>query len=393
MPGPYRVGVVGAGVAGTALSSLLSRDGHRVTLIERAPAVGPVGAGVVLQLSGQEVLRRVGVLEAVRPKTSPIHELYARHADGRQLIRTVYADLEPGCVGLGVHRGAVFAELFARAQTEPIDIRLGCEVVGREVTAGGVSLVDTAGRRHGPFDFVVGADGSRSGVRAACGFRPSVMPYSHGCLWAVAPGRSVEGRLLQVVRGNRHLCGLLPIGQGLMTLYWGLPVAEFAGLKARGLDSLKREIVAFCPEAAEVLDHVRDLGQLIPTTYRHVHLSRWHDDRAVVIGDAAHAISPHMAQGMNLALVDAWRLADSVRAAATPAAAFRLFRRRQREYIRYYATVMYLLSPFFQSDWRLLGWGRDVFLPLLPKVPWVRRQMLLTVAGVKGGFLTGRVEV
>ena len=55
--------------------------------------------------------------------------------------------------------------------------------------------------------------------------------------------------------------------------------------------------------------------------------------------------------------------------------------------------MTYLLSPFFQSDWRFLGWGRDWALPLLPHIPWVKRQMLLTVCGLKGGFLKGRIEV
>jgi hypothetical protein len=67
--------------------------------------------------------------------------------------------------------------------------------------------------------------------------------------------------------------------------------------------------------------------------------------------------------------------------------------KERTEYLRYYATVTYLLSPFFQSDWRVLGWGRDIALPLLPLVPWVKRQMLLTVTGQKGGFFRGRMTV
>lgn len=74
-------------------------------------------------------------------------------------------------------------------------------------------------------------------------------------------------------------------------------------------------------------------------------------------------------------------------------AAFEALRRRQRAYVRYNATVMWFLSPFFQSDWRVLGCGRDRALPWLPYIPVVRRQMLMTVAGLKGGFLKGRITV
>ena len=104
-------------------------------------------------------------------------------------------------------------------------------------------------------------------------------------------------------------------------------------------------------------------------------------------------MSPHLGQGINLALVDAWRFAAAVRETVTPLAAFRAFRREQRAYVRYYGTVTYFLSPFFQSDWGILGWGRDWVLPPVPWIPWVKRQMLMTVAGLKGGFLRGEIDL
>ena len=196
-----------------------------------------------------------------------------------------------------------------------------------------------------------------------------------------------------MVRGTRQLFGLLPLGDGLVSVYWGLPNRDLDAVKARGLDALKREIVAFAPEAEEPLGHLWDFEQLLHTTYRHVHMRQRDDGRVIFIGDAAHAMSPHLGQGINIALVDAWRLAACLRDAATPAAAFAAFRKMQRAYVRYYATVTWFLSPFFQSDWRVLGWGRDWTLPLLPRLPVVRRQMLMTVAGLKGGFLKGRMTV
>ena len=51
------------------------------------------------------------------------------------------------------------------------------------------------------------------------------------------------------------------------------------------------------------------------------------------------------------------------------------------------------LSDEVADDWRVLGWGRDIVLPLLPLLPVVKRQMLLTVTGLKGGFLKGRLSV
>ena len=238
MPRRFRVGVVGFGVCGATTAYLLARDGHAVTLIERAPVVGPIGAGVLLQCSGQEVLRHLGVLDGVLAHASPIDELYARHAGGRTLVRNKYGDYAPGYRAYGVHRGVLFNALRGLVETQPVDVRLGREIVAREITpAGEVVLVDSAGTRHGPFDCVVCGDGSRSHLRAVFGFKASVLHYDHGTLWATVPGAGVPGKLLQVVRGTLQLFGMLPLGDGLVSVYWGLANRDFEAVRVRGLDA------------------------------------------------------------------------------------------------------------------------------------------------------------
>lgn len=394
MAHPYRVGVVGMGVAGTAVAHLLARDGNHVTLLERAVEPRPIGAGILLQQSGQEVLRRMGVLADVVAHAAPLDELHARHDDGRTLIRTRYGDYAPGCKAYGLHRGVLFNALSGLVRSTAVDVRTGCDVIGRVIRpAGDVLLTDVRGQQHGPFDFVIAADGSRSRCREVCGIRACVTNYGHGTLWVTTPGTGVPGKLLQVVRGNRLLLGLLPLGDGLVSLYWGLPVGQFDEVRRRGLDALKREILALSPEAAGVLDMVVVFEQFLLTAYQHVQVSRWSDHFTLFIGDSCHAMSPHLGQGANLALVDAWRFAACLRGAATPQAAFQAFRQQQRSYLRYYATITYLLSPFFQSDWGVLAWVRDLGLPLLPWIPFVQRQMLMTVTGLKGGFLKGPIDL
>jgi 2-polyprenyl-6-methoxyphenol hydroxylase-like FAD-dependent oxidoreductase len=390
----YDVGVVGLGVAGAAVATLLAQQGHRVTLLEQADRLGPLGAGVLLQPSGQAVLEHLGLREAVCQRAAPITLLNARHWNGRPLIQTRYTDFHPDCRAYGVHRGVLFDALHRLLRQTSASIQPSCEIRSRQLQPDGrVTLHDTCGGEHGPFDFVLATDGSRSRMRDACGLPARVTPYNHGTLWIIVPGTGVPGQLLQVVRGNRYLFGLLPLGDGLVTLYWGVRAEDVPTLRERGIESLKAEILAFAPEAESVLEHVIDWEQLLFTSYQHVHQPRWYDSHTLFLGDACHAMSPHLGQGVNLALLDAWQFARSLGRSASPRAAFAHYARARRVSLGYYATVTYLLSPFFQSDWNVLGWGRDWVLPILPHLPWVRRQMGLTVCGLKGGFLRGAMSI
>ena len=85
----------------------------------------------------------------------------------------------------------------------------------------------------------------------------------------------------------------------------------------------------------------------------------WHADRLVFLGDAAHATSPQLGQGANLAMIDAVTFADCV--AAAPDAAYSAARRR---HLNYYQFMTRALTPFFQSDSRLLAVVRDLTFPL-----------------------------
>ena len=169
--------------------------------------------------------------------------------------------------------------------------------------------------------------------------------------------------------------------------------SDYPALQKRGLAALKQEILTFAPESEPVLALIADMQQLLFTSYRHVWMPRWFDRTTLFLGDAAHGMSPHLGQGMNLALVDAFRFSECLRESRTPNAAFTAFRQQQRAYIRYYSLITFALSPFFQSDWPILAWGRDIALPLLPKIPYVKRQMLMTVTGMKSDFFGGELHL
>lgn len=385
----FRVGIVGCGIAGTAAALYLTRAGHRVTLIERSAHLGPVGAGLLLQPSGQAVLRDLGLLDRILAASEPIACLNAVHPGGRTLIRLPYdfdpADPDPAS-GYGVARGLLFGTLLEACREAGIEIVSGAAVDRRERGAEGVSLGTANGERFGPFDFVLGADGSRSALRGLLGEEPRVKRYDFAALWAVGPCRAVRNELYQVVRGTTVLVGLLPMGGGRVSFFWGCRRSGVEALKGRGFEPFRAEVLSLCPEAEEVFQELRSFEQTALGTYFHMALRRWHDGDLLLLGDAAHAMSPHLGQGANLALLDAAAFARHLAATGEFASAATRLEAERRPQVSYYARLSYLLTPFFQSGSRVLGWGRDVALPLMTRIPPVRRRMSKTLAGLAEGW-------
>lgn len=390
------IAIVGYGTAGQAAARLLHKQGHRLEVFERAPQPRPVGAGLLLQPTGLAVLAGLGLLEAAFACGEPVHNLYGETVGGRRVIDMDYARLGVGC-GLGIQRGALF-ELLRDGRVEPA-LRTGVAIVGVDAQRG--ELRDEAGNRHGPYDLVLVCGGAASALRPAALTRRD-RPYSWGALWTLCadPGRHFHGRLLQRYDGPRRMAGLLPVGvlpgqrgdERKIGFFWSLPARELDAALARGVGAWRDEVARYWPDVAPLLDSVTDVRQLMPALYRDAILRRFHDGRVAWLGDAAHAMSPQLGQGANMALLDAAALAQALEDGADVAAALRRYDRERRDHVAIYQLISRWLTPLFQSELDWAGTLRDALFDPLARLPLLRGETLKVLAGVKRG-LFGRVPL
>jgi 2-polyprenyl-6-methoxyphenol hydroxylase-like FAD-dependent oxidoreductase len=397
-----RIAIVGAGTAGSAAALHLARAGHACTLFERVAAPGPVGAGITLQPTGQQALARLGLLAAIEARATRVDGLLCRRPSGKPVVDLRYADVDPRLYGLGLHRGVLFETLLAAVRAQPgVTLHTGVEIVAAPRQGAQRVLRDAAGGSHGPFELVVVADGSVSELHGEAGQRVRARPYPWGAVWFVAEDRgntlTDDRRVLQIVDGARRMFGLLPTGlaprgdRPVVSVFWSIRADRVAALRARGLAAWQAEALALAPHAGPIVEQVTDIEQLRFTQYRDVAMRAWHADGMLFIGDAAHATSPQLGQGANLALWDAQALADvvaEVSARGLGAAAIGpAYTAARRRHLNYYQFATRALTPFFQSDSRVAGWLRDLVFPTSRWIGPLRRRMVRTMCGLDRGIV------
>jgi 2-polyprenyl-6-methoxyphenol hydroxylase-like FAD-dependent oxidoreductase len=392
-----QIAIIGAGVAGLASAILLSRQGHRVTLYERFDRPQPLGSGLMMQPTGLAALQRLGLRHELEALGHRIERLHGFTARGTVVFDLAYTDLLPGLHALAVHRAALHGVLWDSFVRSGAALEVGRDVIAVESQAGGRSApVDARGRVLAAADLVIDASGARSPLRqTVAGRQPR--PFSYGAVWATVPDHGfAAGMLAQRYASARIMIGYLPLGRmsagtpACAALFWSLKPDAYESWRT-GFEEWRQEAAELWPQIAPVLGRLNGPEEFTLARYAHVTATRLSRGTLVLIGDAAHVTSPQLGQGANQGLIDAVVLSDALAACGEIEDALRLYERLRRRHVHFYQWASALMTPLFQSDSNLLGRLRDMSFRHFARVPYLHREMIRTLAGLKTGLLTAAV--
>jgi salicylate hydroxylase len=386
------IAIAGAGPAGLAAALFLHREGHRVSVFERFPVPKPIGSGLMLQPTGLAVLAELGLAERVLARGRRIDRMFGRVLPSRRVVLDLhYRSLAPDAFGLAVHRATLFEPLFDAVTRDGIAIETGRTVTGVARMAGGRGrLVFENGDSAGPFDLVVDALGMRSPLGSLYDGSVHRRDLAYGALWATLPwpsGRFDEHALEQRYEEASVMIGVLPIGRRVeagpdeTAFFWSLKPSDYDAWLLAGLAPWKERARKLWPETGVLLDQIVDPEQMTLARYAHHTVTRPIADGVVAIGDSAHAASPQLGQGANMALLDACALSLAMRAHADIPAALEAYMALRRWHIRFYQALSAMFTPFYQSDSHVLPLLRDWIVAPATRLPIVRGHVAAMVAG------------
>lgn len=317
-----KVLIVGAGIAGLALARALERRNIVADIIEKQDAAPTLGASLYLPGNASRALRAIGVLDRVRDAAQRVRrqEFYA--SSGRLLNRVdvdrFWTDEAP-C--LSIERNALRALL--EASLERARVRYGQHVAELEPRADGADVCFASGARA-RYDLVVGCDGVDSSLRQRI-FPGSKPTFCGQVCWRVLVDDAAGFSDWHVMLGPGTTLLAVALPRQRLYLY-----ADTVAADPASAPETPERLFSSSPGRFASCARLLSSDGVYRSRVEEVSLREWHRGRALLIGDAAHASRPNMAQGAAMALEDAYVLAELLATSAPSEALLAAFVARRR---------------------------------------------------------------
>ena len=314
MKGISKILIVGGGIGGMATAIHFAEGGIEVDLIDLDPDWRVYGAGITITGPTLRAYKRLGLLDQIKSVGAVTNGTKLMHFSGALIHEMDEPIIEDGLPATGgILRPDLHAIMSARVRELGVSVRLGLTVDALESDASGVDASFSDGSQ-GRYDFVVGADGIFSKVRDML-FPEAVKPRFTGqSSWRILCDRPAGFDRGEIFLGHRHLAGLTACSPDKCYVFMLNIDPDRTWIEPEDFPATVRELLAdFGGNLAAIREAVS--GDT-PVVYRPLESALqpppWHKGRVLLIGDAAHATTPHLASGAGIAVEDALVLREEL---------------------------------------------------------------------------------
>lgn len=368
--------IIGGGIAGPVAAIALQRAGIEAEVFEaRGESMDHSGAFLNLAPNGVNALKTLGLADRLAADGFPSRAILFFNGQGKQVgnLDSTAEEQRYGASNLMLKRGLLHKALREAAEAEAVRLHFGKRLTNITVTASQevIAHFEDGSTAHG--DLLIGCDGLHSRTRRILLPNAPQPAYTglidcggFGHCLAVIPGAQ------HMIFGRRAFFGYIAREDG--EVYWFSNVAQAQEPTRDELRSMcddewqARLLALHKDDPAPVADIIRStrgsLGKW--PVYDIPFLPTWHRGPICLIGDAAHATSPHIGQGASLALEDAIVLAQCLRDMPGTEQAFAAFQRLRKERVETLIKQARRMGSR-KTPPRLVGWFRDLLLPIFLK--------------------------
>ena len=314
--------IVGAGISGPVTAIFLKRAGIEAQVFEAWPYSTGIGGGLQIAPNGMHVLAEIGLADEMIRRGS-IAESFDFYSQSGARLGSINRNMKQrfGQPAVNMRRATLNEAILAKAQRENVEIAFEKRLVSIEDRADQPVVAHFADGTSAEGDFLIGADGVHSAVRAHV-IPDGPKPFDTGLIGFggfvprslldnTSIGQRVETTFGQSGFFGYGFCSPDPRDS---VMWWSTQPAhgiDAATFRAMPQDALKRHLrnlhVGWHDPIPRLLEAAEDI--VVTATLDVATLPTWSRKRTLLIGDAAHATSPHAGQGASLALEDAVRLA------------------------------------------------------------------------------------
>jgi 2-polyprenyl-6-methoxyphenol hydroxylase-like FAD-dependent oxidoreductase len=306
--------IVGGGIGGMATAIRFRATGATVDLIDIDPDWKVYGAGITITGPTLRACKRLGLLEDIRTQGAISNGSRIFRFDGLHLRDLDEPALEEGLPATGgIMRPVLHKIMQKHVRASGTSVHLGLSVSALESDEAGVDVTFSNGD-VARYDLVVGADGIYSGVRALA-LPHAVTPTQtgQGC-WRIATPRPPGLECGEMYFGGEFPAGITPCGADAVYLWMLTPHTSTRFLDDDELrDMMRVHMHSFGGSAGWMRDQINANTWI---NYRPLEAAiqpgPWHVGRVVLVGDAAHATTPHLASGAGMAVEDALALTEEL---------------------------------------------------------------------------------